>query len=292
MNQFSGRLGRFLCLSGLAVGAAVFCHWQDNDIVSTKLSFHSSKIPRGFDGYKIVHISDLHNKEFGHGQSRLIEKIKAENANAIFITGDLIDCRRTDVQIAFDFVRGVVSLAPVYYVPGNHEAKSGIFPELASQLTEMGVFVLNDCAVKLQKNDDEIDLLGMRDPTFQCVDNNGYACYLFGETLKNLSEEINGRFTILLSHRPELLPLYAECGIHLVFSGHAHGGQFRLPFAGALFAPNQGFFPAYTCGICRQHGTAMVVSRGLGNSLLPQRIFNRPEIISVTLKAVEKKEHN
>lgn len=292
MTQAPNRLGRFLRCSCLAAGAALFCHWQNSDIVSTKLSYRSPKIPKGFDGYKIVHVSDLHNKQFGPGQSRLIEKIKAENADVIVITGDLIDCRRTDVRIAMNFIRGVVPLAPVCYVPGNHEAESGIYPALASKMAALGVLVLNDKAIKLQKNGDEIELLGMCDPTFQCGDNNAHACHLFGEALSDLSKNKQDCFTILLSHRPELLPLYAECGINLVFSGHAHGGQFRLPFAGAVFAPNQGFFPEYTSGICRQHGTAMVVSRGLGNSLIPQRIFNRPEIITVTLNAIEKKVNN
>jgi predicted MPP superfamily phosphohydrolase len=90
-------------------------------------------------------------------------------------------------------------------------------------------------------------------------------------------------YTVLLSHRPELFDCYVAKGADLVFSGHAHGGQFRLPFLGGVFAPDQGLFPTYDAGLYQQKGTSMIVSRGLGNSLFPFRVNNRPEIVVVTL---------
>ena len=92
-------------------------------------------------------------------------------------------------------------------------------------------------------------------------------------------------YTILLSHRPELFSVYAEQEMNLVLSGHAHGGQFRLPLVGGLVAPNQGFFPEYDSGVYTEHGTSMVVSRGIGNSLFPFRFNNRPEVILIELKS-------
>ena len=103
-----------------------------------------------------------------------------------------------------------------------------------------------------------------------------------GSILTELLDEEDG-YTILLSHRPELFEVYAENNIDLIFSGHAHGGQFRIPFVGGLIAPNQGLFPKYDAGIYEEGNTTMVVSRGIGNSIVPFRINNRPEIVLVEL---------
>ena len=102
-------------------------------------------------------------------------------------------------------------------------------------------------------------------------------------TLKDIKKAVNNDFTILLSHRPEIIDLYSESKVDLVFTGHAHGGQIRLPFTDGLFAPNQGLLPRYTSGKFKKGNTEMIVSRGLGNSLFPFRIFNRPELIVAIL---------
>ena len=257
----------------------VFCLWQNNDIVSTNITYKSSKIPASFDGYTIVQISDLHNKLFGNRQALLLKKIEKAKPDIIVITGDLIDSNHTDINIAMELVKGAVKMAPVYYVSGNHEAWSGVYSELKLRLIDAGVILLDDKKLLIKENGTYIDLIGLSDPSFTSGGN------LVGERLEDLVESDEQSFKILLSHRPELLEIYASNNIDLVFAGHAHGGQFRIPFIGGLIAPNQGFFPKYTSGTYTMNHTTLVVSRGLGNSVIPIRIFNRPEIIIATLKS-------
>lgn len=257
----------------------VFCLWQNNDIVSTNITYRSSKIPVSFNGYTIVQISDLHNKLFGNKQARLLKKIELLVPDIIVITGDIIDSNHININIAMELVKGAVKIAPVYYVSGNHEAWSGVYSELKQRLIDAGVILLDDEKLQIKENDTYIDLIGLSDPSFKPDGD------LVGERLEDLVESDEQSFKILLSHRPELLDIYASNNIDLVFAGHAHGGQFRIPFIGGLIAPNQGFFPKYTSGTYTMNNTTLVVSRGLGNSVIPIRIFNRPEIIIATLKS-------
>lgn len=263
---------------------AVFCYWQNNSIVITKSTYSSAKIPREFDGYVIAHISDLHNKEFGADQQKILQKLKSTSPDVILITGDLVDRRRYDLDAAMRFVRGAVSLAPVFYVSGNHEAWSGHYEEIRQSLLDAGVSVLEDSTEQVTIGENSIRLLGAKDPAF-------YTSESAGKTditpMVTYLQEWSSReeFQILLSHRPELFDLYANNNIDLIFSGHAHGGQIRLPLIGPLIAPDQGFFPQYTSGSHTQKHSTMFVSRGLGNSLFPLRIFNRPEIVIVTLQS-------
>ena len=175
-------------------------------------------------------------------------------------------------------------IAPVYYVTGNHEARIEEYEELITGLEKAGVHVLDNESVEIENSGDRIALAGMKDPSF-------VTDYLFGDSqtvAKNaLAEFISDEdiYTVLLSHRPELFESYVECRADLVFSGHAHGGQFRFPFVGGVVAPNQGLFPKYDAGVYSKEGTYMIVSRGIGNSILPFRINNRPEIVLVELQS-------
>lgn len=273
----------------IIMGLAAFCVWQNNSIVATRSEYASPKIPKEFDGCVIAHISDLHSKEFGGNQKRLLEKLNGISPDIIVITGDLIDRRNFHLNRSMDFVRGAVRTAPVYYVPGNHEAWSRRYPEIRKSLLRAGVRVLDDAAVRLSAGAGSIRILGLKDPAFLT---SGHAGGTDNSQMeKHLRQWASGQeFRILLSHRPELFSLYAQNHMDLIFSGHAHGGQFRLPFAGGLIAPGQGLFPRYTSGRYEKNGSAMFVSRGLGNSIIPMRIFNRPEIGVVTLKSSRREE--
>lgn len=125
-------------------------------------------------------------------------------------------------------------------------------------------------------------MLGIDDPEFNTGDIDE-GSIVKDAIVKAKIETQPDRYNVLLSHRPEFLEEYAEEQVDLVLSGHAHGGQVRLPFIGGLVAPNQGILPKYTAGLYEQQNTSMIVSRGLGNSIIPQRIFNRPEIVVVQL---------
>ena len=196
----------------------------------------------------------------------------------IVISGDLVDRHenRTDVDGAMEFIHALVTYAPVYFVSGNHEHQSGEWEILEEALVEAGVTVLNNGKSVIERNGDTITLLGLADKK---------ANRHYDLLLHSLMAGQEDSFNILLSHRPELFETYVHEGLDLVFTGHAHGGQIVIPFfRQGIFAPHQGFFPKYTEGMHEKDGTVMIVSRGLGNSSFPFRIFNRPELIEVTLR--------
>ena len=259
--------------------------WGNTALEVNEYEIVSDRIPEAFSGFRIAQVSDLHNAEFGEGNEKLIELLSQTDPDMIVITGDLIDSRHTDIEIALEFARQAIKLAPVYYVSGNHEARVHEYEDLKMGLAEAGVIVLEDQKVQITREGESITLMGIDDPSFQ-------EDYLFGDavsvTSSALSELQNesDRYTVLLAHRPELFETYVDAGVDLVFSGHAHGGQFRLPFVGGLVAPNQGFFPEYDAGLFSEGSTTMIVSRGVGNSIIPIRFNNRPEIVVAELKPV------
>lgn len=245
-----------------------------------KISFAS--LPVAFDGYKIVQISDFHNADFGNYKANIIKKIRECNPNIIAITGDLIDSNNTNLEIALAFVGELVNIAPCYYVTGNHEAwiEEKTYQQLEAELMKYGMVILRDSEVILSKDNGAISLIGIDDPDY--ADRiNGAAETMAADKINALSSA--DLFTILLSHRPEYYKVYKETEANLVLSGHAHGGQFRLPFLGGLIAPNQGLFPEYDSGVYQENEFAMVVSRGIGNSIIPVRVNNQPEIVLVEL---------
>lgn len=272
-------------LLALLLTALVLWIVVDNATLETpQYVINAEELPTEFSGYRIAQVSDLHNAQLGKDNKHLLEMLLFLQPDMIAITGDLIDSRNTDISVALDFVAQAVKIAPCYYVFGNHEARISEYPLLVSQLRSLGVEVLEDQKITLTCNNNAITLVGMSDPSFETD-------YLFGDSktlmdtkLKELVSQEDS-YTILLSHRPELFSIYVENNVDLVLSGHAHGGQFRLPFVGGLFAPNQGFFPEYDAGLYIDGNTQMIVSRGLGNSLFPFRVNNSPEIILVELQS-------
>ena len=258
--------------------------WGNTALELNTYTISSSKLPQSFDGYRIAHVSDLHNAEMGKDNEKLLTMLRDADPDMIAITGDLIDSRNTDIEVALQFIREAVKIAPCYYVTGNHEARVNEYGELKSGMEAAGVTVLEDAQTEISLESETITLIGVNDPSYQTD-------YLFGDSetvMDTKLEELHTEddvFTILLSHRPELFDIYADHGMDLILSGHAHGGQFRLPFIGGLVAPNQGLFPEYDAGIYTEGNTNMLVSRGVGNSILPFRINNRPEVILIELQA-------
>ncbi|MER1958746.1 MAG: metallophosphoesterase [Solibacillus sp.] len=268
---------KLLKLIVLIVGIYVFLYVNNNWLVTTELVYESEKIPQSFDGFRITQITDLHDATFGENQSRLVEKVRATNPDAIFLTGDLVDSRRYDLDNSLQAVAQFVDIADVYYVLGNHEVALNLTDEIYAALMDLGVHVLPNESVTIERNGERIVALGIEDPLMgQNVD----------ESIEAARNNVGtDSFTMLLSHRPEQFETYIEKEVDLVFTGHAHGGQIRLPFIGGLVAPTQGIFPTYTAGVFEEKETTMIISRGLGNSLFPFRIFNLPEIITVKLQA-------
>mgnify|MGYP003304745281 CR=1 FL=1 len=264
------------------VALVVWIVWSNSALVVNEVVVSSDKIPHSFGGYRIAQVSDLHNATFGVDNGKLLDNLKACNPDVIVLTGDLVDSYRTDIDISIAFTEKATQIAPTYFVTGNHESRISEYDVLIEKLEAAGVTVLNNEAVVLERDAETIMLLGVSDPSFQVDYLLGDAAPYMDSVVSELMQGAKG-YTVLLSHRPEFFDVYTTNNVDLVLTGHAHGGQFRLPFVGGLVAPGQGLFPKYDAGLYVQNETNMIVSRGLGNSLFPFRINNRPEIIVVTL---------
>jgi predicted MPP superfamily phosphohydrolase len=275
---------RILIIVLTLIAAAIFLHYENNAIGITRFEISSDKLPSGFDSYRIVQLSDLHSKSFGDEQSKLGSKIKKLSPDLIVVTGDLVDSTKYDEAASLTLMREAAAIAPVYYVTGNHEWASGRYSSLEEKLIKLGVHVMRNSSDNIALGDGHIRIAGIDDPTFtrEAYDDSAVVDNLISTALTGANH--TDPFTLLLSHRPELFSVYVHHQIDLTLSGHAHGGQVRLPFIGGLVAPNQGLLPTYDGGKYVEGSSTMIVSRGLGNSIIPQRLFNRPEIVLVELK--------
>ena len=277
----------------IVIALLLFCSYQNRHLETTYYTYKAEHLDAEFDGYRIVQISDLHNAKFGKDNQKLVDRIRECEPDMIVLTGDLVDSNHTNVDRAVQFVDEIVKICPVYYVTGNHEywLEASEYDELMSGLTGAGAVILDDQVVEISRGDAKFRLVGLDDRSLS----DGTLEALFSdesirhdqagqkeETADNENSE-KKEFTVVLAHEPQYLARYASAGVDLVLSGHAHGGQFRLPFVGGIVAPDQGFLPEYTAGEYYMNGTEMIVSRGLGNSVIPVRLFNYPEIVCVEL---------
>lgn len=287
MKTFRQKKG-LLILSGI-ITAAILAFIISGIICNRSLRLSeyiikAENLPTSFQGYRIAQVSDMHNRTQGKNNSNLLDILIESDPDIIVITGDMIDSRTTQVDIALDFAAKAVKIAPCYYVTGNHEARiPQDFEVLLAGLQNAGVKILRNESTKLEKSGEAVTLLGIDDPWFTSDGNNTPDADIVRSTLKNITPESRDTFTILLSHRPELFKVYAEFDIDLILSGHAHGGQIRLPFLGGLYAPDQGLLPSLEKGMFTKDNSCMIVSTGVGNSLFPLRIFNPPEVVLIEL---------
>lgn len=263
--------------------SVLYLYCENNNLQISNYSITNNNFPVEFNNYKIVQISDFHNTKSKRLAKDLVKEIKNQKPDIIVLTGDLIDANKEHMDISIDFIKEINSTAPIYFVTGNHEASINDYSELKNKLEENNVTILDNESQVIKKKSSEINIIGINDPTMK------HSHY---ETDENIIEfELDSidynkdNYTILLSHRPELFEIYVDNDINLVLTGHAHGGQIRIPFIGGLIAPNQGLFPKYTNGKIEQDDTTMIVSRGIGNSILPFRINNRPELVLITLSS-------
>ena len=273
-----------VALSILLIILMIWTIWGNTALELNRHVIKSSKLPKEFDGFKIAQISDLHNAEIGDDNEKLLALLKEADPDIIAITGDMIDSRRVDIQVALDFAKEAIKIAPCYYVNGNHELRVLEYEDLKEGLKEIGVIVLENEKTDITREGKILKIIGLSDPSLE-------SRYIYTEEgeildlyLNKLSKK-DDNYKILLSHRPEYFDLYCEAGIDIVLSGHAHGGQIRLPFVGGIIAPHQGFFPKYDGGLYIKEETNMIVSRGIGNSLFPVRFNNRPEVVLIELQA-------
>lgn len=252
--------------------SALWLWWQTSSLTTREVQIQAINLPLVFDGLRIVHISDLHNSRHGREQRRLIERVREAEPDIIVITGDMKN-RNGPWNYTMYFIDAAVEIAPVYFVTGNHEEASRYRGAFLHDLREAGVVILNDEYIRYERNGQTLPIFGVRDRDIRHMTPDSWPTF-------------QGEFSILLAHRPHYFRTYADRGFSLVFTGHAHGGQVRIPFIGGLFAPGQSLFPPLTQGPYHRDGSTMIVSRGLGGRLPAPRVFNRPEVVVAVLNAV------
>lgn len=264
----------------LLILSALFCiRWDNTALQVTRTNLTFTNLPAGFDGCRIVVLSDLHGAEFGEHNQALFAAAAEEAPDYIVYLGDLEDSSRGSAAGYVETVAGgLAAIAPTYYVTGNHEWAIGEVPTLKKRLSAQGVAVLSNQFLTLERNGDALVLAGIDDP-------NGYADQ---KTPEELAAEVYAAcgdpFWVLLAHRNDrFASQYSLLGADLVLSGHGHGGIIRLPFTDGLLSTDRTLFPSYTAGQYTANGSCLFVTRGLGNSGRSFRLFNRPEVAVVTL---------
>ena len=275
----------------ILIAAGVFlitAFWHG--LVTRNYTVRSDKIK---DQIKLVLVTDLHSRIHGKNQKNIISKIRSANPDIILLGGDIYDLMAAKpIKGAELFLDAVKNIAPVYYVMGNHDmVVLRRTPELKKTIAAYGITVLDNKYAKLHINGNNIIIGGVDDPgTNRKGDSPRYKRKLenywkqnIGSYFKKLKND--STFKILLSHRPEKVAVYAKLPFDLILSGHAHGGQWRIPFIlNGFFAPHQGFFPKYAGGLYKYNGKTHIVSRGASVHLTLPRIFNPPEIVTITIK--------
>ena len=283
----SPRRGRRRLLAWAAVLflCAGFFYWSNRSLQVDAFTYTDPGLPAGFDGLKIVQLSDLHGAVFGDDNADLLSAVEAAEPDLIVLTGDLQDrFRNTPPEYTWSLGAACAAIAPTYFVTGNHEWAVGGVPELKAGLEAAGVTVLTNAYVQLERGGDTLVLAGIDDP-------NGYADQ---KTPEELAAEIYAQegedvYWLLLAHRNSLFESdYSLLGADLVLSGHGHGGMIRLPFTDGLISTDRTLFPSFTAGFYSANGREVFVSRGLGNSGPSFRLFNRPQVVVLTLEKGER----
>lgn len=266
-----------ILLTFLVLAFAFYGYTENRSLEIEHLSVSISELPENLSGLTIVHLSDIHFPNTGIDVEKLIAETKKAQPDLIFLTGDLIQ-RTAEISETplVELVSAMVAIAPTYSVSGNQEVSSGQLEEWNEVMVRSGANLLENDIDLITVSGEEIAIAGVED--------------------WHMTTDINNLLSLdhvpilLLAHRPEYFDSYATDNPTLqpdiTFSGHAHGGQIRLPLIGPIFAPGQGFFPQYTSGVYSSENHSeqkLVVSRGIGNSIFPFRMGNKPHFIVVTL---------
>ena len=249
---------------GIFILMYLYIKYNVNTLEVTKYVVENKKVPKEFDGYNIVQISDLHSKLFGENNKKLIQKIKSLNPDIVVVTGDLIDGENNNYNVALDFMKEISKLYRVYYIIGNHEQKSLIkkykdeYKDYFNKLHQIDFVNLDNNKVEIVKGDSNINLYGLTVP---------YSCYKYlFDNQETTSIDINF--------------LEEKWGADLTLCGHVHGGIVRLPLVGGLLSPDRKFFPKYDLGEYIKNKSTMIVSKGLGGSKVLIRVNCKPEIVN------------
>jgi len=268
---------------GIFILMYLYIKYNVNTLEVTKYVVENKKVPKEFDGYNIVQISDLHSKLFGENNKKLIQKIKSLNPDIVVVTGDLIDGENNNYNVALDFMKEISKLYRVYYIIGNHEQKSLIkkykdeYKDYFNKLHQIDFVNLDNNKVEIVKGDSCYKYL------FDNQETTSIDIDFLEEKLGKVDRE---QFNILLAHTPFYFDEYEKWGADLTLCGHVHGGIVRLPLVGGLLSPDRKFFPKYDLGEYIKNKSTMIVSKGLGGSKVLIRVNCKPEIVNIKLKNI------
>lgn len=268
-----------------ASAAGITLKALDSRPEQTLYTISSDRIPSGFDGFKIVHLSDYHNRPV----HKLTETVKEIKPDLIALTGDMTSDGKDETYFpALELIRELAKIAPCFAVSGNHDTWRNDYGEYVAECRKAGVCFLQNEQYEFSKNGESIIISGMED-----VFTKNRSRKKTGEYLKYFDK--TEKYQIFLFHRANLLDEVKDFGFDLILSGHLHGGQVRLPYVGGLFSPLSSaaesesvLFPKYSAGLYECGNTKMIVNRGLGNPVAVPRVFNRPEIGTIILKSLDK----
>lgn len=257
-----------------------------NRFVTVTYSLTSRKVRKP---YRFVMLSDLHNKQFGKDNEKLLKKIRLLHPDAVYMAGDMITARPgQDMQATLRFIQQVASEYPVYYGQGNHEYRMELYPEtygdmsatLREGLAQAGIVPMKNSHIYLPEQGITVYGVEIERKYYQRFKtlpmDESYLKGLLGEPKEDF-------YRILIAHNPDYFEDYAAWGADLVLSGHVHGGLMRLPFLGGVISPAIRIFPKYDGGLFKEGESRMILGRGLGTHTLPIRIFNPGELILVEL---------
>lgn len=253
----------------------VFVTWSIPKLQTTHYTIDSPKLDAEV---KLVVISDLHSSNFGDKQEQLISEIKKQSPDLILMTGDIIDATKSVEPVKF-LLNGIKNICPIYYIYGNHEQHAARKPNAKALLETYGVKIMEEVYAEENINGQKIHICGLRDPQDKVAPDT------WQKGLSFLSDQVQeDAYTILLSHRPTFVDYYKQTNFDLIVCGHAHGGQWRIPFINkGIYTSDEGFFPKYYQGLHDLGRQKMIISRGLALEDIP-RFNNRPELVVITLK--------
>lgn len=280
----------FFVLAILALSIAIEILISNFVITAKFYTISKENVPFSFDGYRIVLISDLHDREFGYNSQRLINVIDKQSPDIVIMAGDMISTGDKDWEVFLKLSESLAEKYKTYYVVGNHEQNltGEQLTDLVAKIENTGVIVLDNEITVIEKNTEKINLYGLwfhlryyRDLRSEYQKENYFGIESITKILGTPDKE---EFNVLITHNPVYFNTYSEWGSDLTLSGHMHGGMIRLPFVGGLFSPEKELFPKFDSGVFYNDNSFLVVSRGLGNGNLGFRFLNCPEVTVITLK--------
>lgn len=276
-------IGNLIGLSGLALLSTQI--YRDNTLIKvSKYEIKNDKIPKEFNKFKIVHLSDFHSYGFGKDNVKLLEKINDEHPNIIVMTGDMVNKYDENFEKFLNLAEALSKKHNIYYIVGNHEVrlKENDLKFIIQKLKEFGIKILSDDKITIMKKKDHINIYGIDIPLqyYKVINKHSNIEEVINKILNKCNEK---EYNILLAHNPLYFDTYAKNNVDLTLSGHVHGGMIKLPFIGALLSPERKFFPKYSSGVYEVNNKKLIVSTGIGHSKPGIRLFNMPEIVSITL---------